>query len=701
MANVEAFAALFSGDKAYKRWFANWWRADFSADGHNRSVPRTTFAGREWAHGWAPPHDLDGNPNPAFTTLDVLATRQHWWPIVHSNLSGAFLSGTLSGHLRNVSGSLDYCAFVDEVALEVNASDFSACNALFLDNFSISGLRNAESTSFRSIYALSGVRIISGRSVTHNFDSARIRGALAVAGNDTTTRADALIAGSIDVAGSLIAKGLRSGDVTLRQTSADTVSEIDIRQGRTKTITIRGRYSNISLAAVRAADISIAASEVSAFSGPRLRSGTVSLSGNIGALDLTGSRISSLTIAKATKSIHAALDTSEVQDGISIDSFICKSFSMSACKVGGGVKVSNSRFDDLFDVSRTHFEGPVSLSRSAFTGLVRAADATFGAGLDLKVGSGADVANDASYSHIGEADFSGSHFAPDASEVCLDFDGRQTRAAANFEGATFLGIPAFYGCHFHENVSFRGANFDLAKTETPLLEQLKLVDWQLPGHLEPRQPWSLPGHFGRQIAWVFGRFARLMRDRRSQRNLRLARYERAYNALRQRAEEVGNAKYERLFHTYELRVRRRRTDPDSSLLERVLSYAYDATSAYGQSIGRPLAIIFFLAWAAPTVVYFFTAGQLTVDGATEAAIFSARQVVKPFSVWGRDFLLQAGISEEPSSIGSWLSALVRAHQSEELLMAALVRLIATLQSLATIAMLFLSGLAIRRSFGLN
>lgn len=190
--------------------------------------------------------------------------------------------------------------------------------------------------------------------------------------------------------------------------------------------------------------------------------------------------------------------------------------------------------------------------------------------------------------------------------------------------------------------------------------------------------------------------------RRAEENHRLSRYERAYNALRQRFSEVGNAKYERQFHNYELRARRRRIDADAPAVEGAVSWVYDAFSRYGQSIARPLAILFFT-WVAFAFVYFFIAGVSTFDGAVESGVFSARQVVKPFTAWSRDFALSAAPASNgsPTALDPWIRDLMSVGSKSEVIQSTVVRLFATVQSFLSIILLFLSGLAVRRTFGVG
>lgn len=185
-------------------------------------------------------------------------------------------------------------------------------------------------------------------------------------------------------------------------------------------------------------------------------------------------------------------------------------------------------------------------------------------------------------------------------------------------------------------------------------------------------------------------------------NKRLSKYERAYNALRQRFEAVGNSKEERRFHTFELRARRQRFDADSPLMEGAISRIYDQVSHYGQSISRPILILVLGCWFGFAAAYFLLAGLFTLDGAIEALVFAGRQIVKPFSSWSRDFTLPASYDSggAGTTLSAWMAALLGTG-SGGLIRTTFVRFLASTQSLIALIMLFLSGLAIRRTFGVS
>jgi hypothetical protein len=97
------------------------------------------------------------------------------------------------------------------------------------------------------------------------------------------------------------------------------------------------------------------------------------------------------------------------------------------------------------------------------------------------------------------------------------------------------------------------------------------------------------------------------------------------------------------------------------------------------------------------------AGNFGLDGYIEAGSFSARQIVKPFSAWSRDFALSASAVSSSSSqqFSPWLADLFDYGGTGELLKTTAVRILASIQSLGSLVMLFLAGLAIRRTFGVS
>lgn len=153
---------------------------------------------------------------------------------------------------------------------------------------------------------------------------------------------------------------------------------------------------------------------------------------------------------------------------------------------------------------------------------------------------------------------------------------------------------------------------------------------------------------------------------------------------------------EQRYYHYELLARRRR--PSTQTWERFASWVFEKTADYGDDFLRPLICLVMLA-AACAVGYAVAAHDPTAllrptavfgkdffdSDLVEATLFSGRNVFRPFSVWSGD----------PQVQGPWLTAFLD-HSPGWARIG--IRLVATLQSIASVILLFLSGLSLRRRF---
>ncbi|MBW8732900.1 MAG: pentapeptide repeat-containing protein [Asticcacaulis sp.] len=166
--------------------------------------------------------------------------------------------------------------------------------------------------------------------------------------------------------------------------------------------------------------------------------------------------------------------------------------------------------------------------------------------------------------------------------------------------------------------------------------------------------------------------------------------EASFRTLKQMMEDRRDRVREGEFFNLELRARRRRSDVP--WWERIASWIYWLISDYGNSIFRPLIVM--AALYAGLAAAYYALGQahgvaVPGDHLVSAFTFSLQNVFAPFSV------LDAG---KFSAADRWTSALVFSGDPGFSL---LVRTIAAFQSLLSLLLAFLAGLAGRRRFQIN
>lgn len=702
-------AARYKTDRAYRRWFERWWKEDFSVGGRkaslrsNNYVVKVEYAGRTWPIGWVPPHDLQGQPNTSghFKILSQ-ASRDYSWQQINSDLSGAYIESVGPEVSRNSQDKFSNSFVVGDLTFVVPGGIVN------IDEVFVGG--NLKLTSDRTVTLNASGAHISGsatihsdRQLTYDLDGCYIGADFNLTGEQCDGKIHKLTCGGdFRLSGSTDGSGVRvKGAAYVRSSSVNrskNIIKLESIHARGD-LHVSGTVSLVDLTRVKAKNVQIELSDCDSLFLKNGKISDLSIKGTIAHIDadnltcagrvlMSSLRSTTIDMASAnisgnTLGINVEVDTLHVFDG-----------------KFNGMTFTNSKFLEIINSTRSVFSRQASFSHCAFPGRVDFSNARFLDGAVFKVGSGTAVNSDASFKQIGEADFTGCEFRPNSSEVCADFDGRQTLEAASFELCKFAGVPMFFGCVFHENVSFRGAKFEIVPPKQTYWAALCSLDF-------PSFPASVgelrgaDGNVVRALRDAFWRLFSPLRERRTKENQRLARYERAYTALRQRFSEISNAKFERMFHTYELRARRKRIDNEASFLEGLVSWTYDRVSVYGQSISRPLVILLGL-WFSFGIIYFTIAASFSSESLLESLVFSTRQIVKPFSAWSRDFTLSATASVgSMSELSPWLSRLLKTGTQHELVFTTVVRILASLQSFVGLVLLFLSGLAARRTFGVN
>lgn len=321
---------------------------------------------------------------------------------------------------------------------------------------------------------------------------------------------------------------------------------------------------------------------------------------------------------------------------------------------------SNASFSDHTSFSNLAFNGPASFDKAKFEGWTFFVGTNFGKFVSFsgaKFGIFVDFSNSllggtaiftdvtftgaawfkASRAKDTYLDFLGINFLNAEFGGQVSFENRRFTSSTSFDNVTFKDRVTFHGCELHQGMSFHKARF------------LKTKDWD---------------------------DQRTVLLEQSYRTLKLG-----METLRARNEEV-------MFFALEMDCRRQRSDVPR--LERWTASLYKSFSDYGQSLSRPLywlggitvfigALYFYLLWAMaspPPTHIWGGAPELT-----SVITFTLEQMFRPFFVWS-------------TSMTESFLAFVKAHPL-------LIPILASLQSLATIALLTLSLLALRRRFKMD
>ena len=224
------------------------------------------------------------------------------------------------------------------------------------------------------------------------------------------------------------------------------------------------------------------------------------------------------------------------------------------------------------------------------------------------------------------------------------FENRTFASSASFDGTVFHDLVEFHGCTFHQGMSFHKSEF------------LKTKENKF--------------------------------DNRKENDKATEALERSYRTLKLGMENLRARNEEAMFFALEMECRRNRGDVPR--IERIAAMLYKHLSDYGQSIRWPLSwlggvtvimgsIYFYLLWAtfspAPTDIW---GGAPKVKS---VVAFTVEQMFRPFYVWSKD------------------SAGIRLNLFDD--SALLIPLLASLQSLATLSLLALFLLALRRRFKMD
>ena len=419
-----------------------------------------------------------------------------------------------------------------------------------------------------------------------------------------------------------------------------------------------------------------------------------------------------------------------------------------------GAVFTSATLSSVADFDSATFSGEANFNSATFSSVAIFLSATFFGDARFNSATLSDDARFNSVTFSGGASFNGATFSGDAS----------------FNGATFSGDASFYSVTFSDDVSFFSATFSgdayfldarfqsttsFARTRfegAPKFEEARIhQDTTFDGARFPRVNWSL--HQTQWLFWALATVAVFLSGAASRLDgdwfwaalaggvaFGLAaliwsivgggivgsdeyqeRITRAFRTLTQLSDANRNRRDASKFYRLELKATRlRRSTPP---VERFLSWLYDVTSDYGESLVRPLMSLMVIVSAFAVLFWAWEGGRLnrpsSVGGSAlisesvstadadfiDAARFSLSRVF-PFGPWAvveeagcgfaaRLLALDTSVAGEPDCRPSGVrlpsASAVAGHRL-------LIGAAAALESLLSLTMAFLVGLAARRRF---
>jgi hypothetical protein len=329
-----------------------------------------------------------------------------------------------------------------------------------------------------------------------------------------------------------------------------------------------------------------------------------------------------------------------------------------------GAFFGGSRFLGLILFQTIYFYGRASFSDTAFESYVRFTEVHFRGRIEF----------DNAVFHEA-ADLSGCHFPPDARHYHAAFRGAEFRRVANFTIKSFFAWGAFSEALFQQKVLFthdairNAASFDRAFEAA---RQAALADVQATNSLDARK---------------------------NRLTLRFAELEAAFQALKQGMARQQSRFEEHRFYRFELLARRQQSGV--SMFERGMTWLYDRSSRCGTSFILPLVWLGALILVSGAGYWTLTKSGCEIiaalnpypvrhidGGFIQAIRFSMENVVQPLSAWS----FKVTDANEHSR---WIESVLNSGGPMRLL---LIRLVATLQSGLSVALLFFFALAVKRRF---
>lgn len=324
-----------------------------------------------------------------------------------------------------------------------------------------------------------------------------------------------------------------------------------------------------------------------------------------------------------------------------------------------------SRFGEAVLLQNLRFRGKASFLDAVFHGELRCVEVCFG---------GAVAFHNVVFE--GMANLSGCRFPADSALHHAAFRGADFRRTADFTLAGFTPWGAFTETAFQQDVLFSPQALRDRKSFA--------AAFTAAGEAAAAAAKGDPERYALEVDRRFGEL------------------EKAFQALKKGMARQQARLEEHRFYRLELLARRRCSA--ASFLERCIIGLYDVSSRCGTSYVRPLVILAALVLLCGLGFWLSTqtADSLAIalaplpmrgpDGAfVDAVRFSLENTIQPMSVWKN-----VPASAHPRA--AWVQALLNEDDPIRFL---LVRVAATLQSLVSIALLFLAALGFKRHFQMS
>ncbi|MDQ0465628.1 hypothetical protein QO010_003417 [Caulobacter ginsengisoli] len=381
------------------------------------------------------------------------------------------------------------------------------------------------------------------------------------------------------------------------------------------------------------------------------------------------------------------------------DCVFANSVSLATGTANAGVMIEKTRFLGQSTFSRFGFNSEVYVSETVFAGPTRWVAAKF----------------------PGEVNFYKVHFGP------ANFSRAEFEDHVSFEESTFSEIMEFSHVHFAKYASFRnsifpsdagmftgafrdarfsdGANFvqvnfyhfaafdEATFKRPPLLNDDERGDWPFAKAVSLARRASLS-------SWRRPETERQQMPLERAREYFFGALEGGCRSLKLAMEAKRARALEQKFYRYELRARQSR--PSTGPSERIVSAAFYLSSNFGHAIFRPIfltgfvllafglafALIHYLAVNLPQSTNIMYDRWYNNDDLARGINLSGRQVFRPFSIWDIG----------TKTIDPWENDILIGGG---FFIGLATRLAGTLESMISIGLLFMSGLAIKRRFQLG
>ena len=410
----------------------------------------------------------------------------------------------------------------------------------------------------------------------------------------------------------------------------------------------------------------------------------------------------------------------------------------------GHLNCFRSLFTGKADFDFATFSGAARFYSATFSGKANFYSATFSGEADFNSAafSGAAFFRDATFS--GEAEFYSATFSGKANFYSATFSGEASfnnaafSGEAVFRGATFSGEAFFMGATFKDSLTFEDGTFesvvsfndvtwsktnspnaflgvrfkdrvDFKSSYVPSISAFNEAHFEIPPSFRDLTQRELDEVFGDAISQTNASIRQVKKEKAEAKRKKekykgrtpdqlLAALEGGFRTLKKVADEKGNFLLSQSYYRFEVRTRVKR--PEIAFWEKVAATFYGLSSDYGNSIARPfvsLAVILagfaaiYLALAIEVNLVDWRDRSALQSGFFESLDFSLNNVFRPLSALSTDAPREGDAS---SLAGKLLNNYGRGF-------GLIVTAISIVQSLTSIVLAFLFGLAVRRRFQIS